>query len=728
MKKFTLAFIGLFAMMSISFAQTTLPTSWDCQPSTLPTLGWTTDMVNYYNAGSVGYYHSSPSACKFDATGRYIIVNFADAPGIVSYWLRGSSFSGGTFTVEESTNGTTYTAVKTYTSANLSLNSMARDSVTLNAASRYVKFVYTLKSAGNVSVDDITINKKAAGPQADIEIKQILTSIPNGGTYIFGNSSSKTFKVINHGTVDALTISGNSFTGTDASMFSIPSMPATITHGDSATFNINFAPTGADGSKYATLSITNSDVNKNPYVINLYAVKGSYATEPTAAATNLNITGVKTFKYNVAFSDATPAPENYIVLRNIGSAVTDQPTNGQTYTKGQYIGTSQVVYIGAAGSFTPTYIIANSAYHFKVFSFNGPSGFESYLTSSTLSGSVTTPHDMIGSYYSSINPLSTTLFADLHTLINPHTAMNYSSYANDMINKFECRDTAIGTSNKKVVTCVYTGMNYVYDEPFSWTDMNREHTFCQSWMPTVNLGDFQTRPEYSEYHNLFPVSGPHANSYRSNLPLGNVVTITNQYMSGKYGLDAAGHQVYEPRDSHKGDAARAMFYMVVCYYGVDGYPWTLPTYLSTIYPYGQDEAVLKAWHILDPPDAWEMARNDYIQSMQLNRNPFVDSIGWVEHLIFTNPNAVENYTESNNQIVTYPNPAKENFFASFKLTKEQDVTVAIYDITGKEEYSTVINCKSGINTIELNPALSGGLHMLRIKTTDGVFSKKIIIE
>lgn len=727
MKKLSLAFLTLFAAATI-FAQTTLPTSWDCQPSTLPGAGWTTDMVNYYNVGSLGYYHSSPSACKFDATGRYVIVNFTDAPGKASYWLRGSSFSGGTFSAEESVNGTTWTNVKTYTSSNLSLNSMAKDSVTLNAASRYFKLVYTNKSAGNVSVDDITVYKKTAGPEADIEIKQDLTKIPTGSTYVYGNATSKTFKVLNHGTVNALTISANNFTGTDASMFNIASMPATVNAGDSATFNITFSPTGADGSKYATLSITNSDVNKNPYVINLYGIKGSYATEPTATAASLTVTNVKTYKYLVTFTDATPAPEKYIVLRSIGGAVADQPSDGQTYIKGQYIGNSQVVFIGEAGSFTPLNTIANTGYYFKVFSYNGPSGYENYLTSLSTSGNATTPHDMIGTYYSTINPQSTTLFSDLHTLINPHTAMNYSSYANDMINKFECRDTAIGGVNKKVVTCVYTGMNYVYDEPFSWADMNREHTFCQSWMPTVNLPDYNLRPEYSEYHNLFPVSGPHANSYRSNLPLGNVVTITNQYLSGKYGLDAVGHQVYEPRDEQKGDAARAMFYMIVCYYGVDGYPWTLPTYLSTLYPYGQDQAVLKAWNLFDQPDEWEMARNDYIHSMQNNRNPFVDSLGWANNINFMNPAAIETYNDNNTELVTYPNPAKEKFFAAFGLESAQEVSVIMYDITGKLEFSKIYNGRSGYNTLEINHGLPAGLYMLNIKTDGKTLSKKIMID
>jgi hypothetical protein len=206
------------------------------------------------------------------------------------------------------------------------------------------------------------------------------------------------------------------------------------------------------------------------------------------------------------------------------------------------------------------------------------------------------------------------------------------------------------------------------------------------------------------------------------------VTITNQYLSGKYGLDAVGHQVYEPRDEQKGDAARAMFYMIVCYYGVDGYPWTLPTYLSTLYPYGQDQAVLKAWNLFDQPDEWEMARNDYIHSMQNNRNPFVDSLGWANNINFMNPAAIETYNDNNTELVTYPNPAKEKFFAAFGLESAQEVSVIMYDITGKLEFSKIYNGRSGYNTLEINHGLPAGLYMLNIKTDGKTLSKKIMID
>ena len=43
---------------------------------------------------------------------------------------------------------------------------------------------------------------------------------------------------------------------------------------------------------------------------------------------------------------------------------------------------------------------------------------------------------------------------------------------------------------------------------------------------------------------------------------------------------------------------------------------------------------LLAWHLADPPDAEEVARNSVIQTFQGNRNPFVDHPEWVSRALF----------------------------------------------------------------------------------------------
>ncbi|MGE5498295.1 MAG: endonuclease, partial [Syntrophothermus sp.] len=107
------------------------------------------------------------------------------------------------------------------------------------------------------------------------------------------------------------------------------------------------------------------------------------------------------------------------------------------------------------------------------------------------------------------------------------------------------------------------------------------------------------------------------------------------YLEAKMGSNTSNRVVWEPRNSHKGDAARALLYMSVRYDGVSG-NWTF-NYLNNIslpkFNEGsQDLATLLQWNKMDPPDKWEIDRNNYIQSVQLNRNPFVDHPEWADYI------------------------------------------------------------------------------------------------
>ncbi len=234
-----------------------------------------------------------------------------------------------------------------------------------------------------------------------------------------------------------------------------------------------------------------------------------------------------------------------------------------------------------------------------------------------------------GNYYSTIDTSSSSFVINLHNLIYPHTKITYYTTA---VANYATRDT---TDGKKVVTCVYSGENYVFTPPFSWGTYSREHTWCHSWMPTYPS---ESGPEYSDQHHLYPTNQNKANGIRSNHPLGIVVNPSYTYLQCKLGTNNLGYTVFEPRDSQKGDAARALFYMAVCYHGENGKDWSF-NYLNTVTLPSknegpQDVALLKQWHQQDPPDAWEIARNDSVYKYQRNRNPFIDNPKWVDIIDF----------------------------------------------------------------------------------------------
>ena len=114
-----------------------------------------TDALGCTKNGLGSDYSASGTKLKFDNTGDYMIIQLASSPAYVSYAILGNSFSGGTFKVQESSNGSTYTDVATYTSS-----PSGTKTNNLNAATRYIKFIYTTKSSGNIGLGTIVIKAR----------------------------------------------------------------------------------------------------------------------------------------------------------------------------------------------------------------------------------------------------------------------------------------------------------------------------------------------------------------------------------------------------------------------------------------------------------------------------------------------------------------------------------------------------------------------------------------
>jgi len=105
-------------------------------------------------------YGSSPKL-KFDGTGDYVLLRFNERPGTLKFDIKGNSFSGGTFTVQTSTDGTTYTDLKAYDADDLS-STLSEEFDNLAADVRYIKWIYTSKSNGNVALGNISLAKYVA--------------------------------------------------------------------------------------------------------------------------------------------------------------------------------------------------------------------------------------------------------------------------------------------------------------------------------------------------------------------------------------------------------------------------------------------------------------------------------------------------------------------------------------------------------------------------------------
>jgi endonuclease I len=553
-------------------------------------------------------------------------------------------------------------------------------------------------------------------PAREINVKMGGLTVLNNGTYVIGNVASTNVTIENSGSQN-LTISATSLSGTNAADFS-GTFTGTVAPTSSQSFTLNFAPTGT-GSRTATLSIASDDSDENPYVITLSAVgTDNLATEPTSNPTNLTFPLVKAYTIGGQYAAGVNA-EKYIVLWKNGSAITGVPTDGVTYKRGDVVGDAKVAYIGSGMSFTPRHVIANQNYHFAVYAFNGPDGFENYKTTAPATGNVTSQGQQIGNYYNGLNSNSQVFLMNLSALINPHNFVSYFNYKTTMMNQFEIRDTTAGQS---YVVCVYSGERKVFNDPFDWTatGYSREHTYSHSWMPTFPA-DNPEQKEYNDQHNLYPTNLQNANTPRSNLPMdiitGNTVF---SYLNCAVGYRADGQLCFTPRAEQRGNAARAMFYMATCYNGQLANNWKLPT--------NQSQDILKQWHYEDLPDNYEIARHEYIYSLQNNRNPYIDSTDFVCHVNFSAMSyeecqvGLQEKLESNFSV--FPVPTNNKVYAQVNGTN-----ITSYSVTDAQGRTIIQVDSQNLPVLELAAGqFKSGVYMLKVGTEYGTVQSSFVIE
>jgi endonuclease I len=245
---------------------------------------------------------------------------------------------------------------------------------------------------------------------------------------------------------------------------------------------------------------------------------------------------------------------------------------------------------------------------------------------------------------------------------------------------------------------------------------NREHTFPRSLAGygSIDLDDIRDGKEVfwnttadslrhgnSDAHALRAADGPE-NSIRSN----------NHY--GQYNGPAGN------ASSFKGDVARSVLFMQIRYNGlsvVNGYPSNL----------GQmgDLATLLEWHRNDPPDNFEMNRNNIVYEWQVNRNPFIDLPDLVEYIWGTNVGvAWDNnlsVTEFNTKTLKlFPNPVNNQLFIT---GKSNEYEVVIYSSEGRK-----IQSKTLKNNTPLNLELASGMYFAKISSEGKTETKKFLVK
>lgn len=248
---------------------------------------------------------------------------------------------------------------------------------------------------------------------------------------------------------------------------------------------------------------------------------------------------------------------------------------------------------------------------------------------------------------------------------------------------------------------------------------NREHIFPQSrggfasgtsstadgidiWEPT-NADDILAG--HSDAHHLRAEAG-NINSSRGNKDYG---------LSDYNG--PSGNQ-----GSWKGDVARSLFYMAVRYNLLDvveGNPAD-----STMYQLGDLTSLLE-WNATDPSDDFEMNRNNYIQTWQHNRNPFIDMPTLADYIWGSQVGEVWNNTLSSDdfetfKFVMYPNPANDNVTIS---GLENEASLEIFNVMGQK-----VAAQKFYQTTTLPINFQAGIYLVKVTSIDKTKTQKLIVK
>lgn len=236
---------------------------------------------------------------------------------------------------------------------------------------------------------------------------------------------------------------------------------------------------------------------------------------------------------------------------------------------------------------------------------------ETDLTSGTLTVPVSGTKAYAEALYASTQGKSGALLKSALTTIasTGHTALGYNTARDRMYGNID----NVGGE----VECIYTGRKATFNTRSGATanNFNCEHTWPQSKFSEAD-------PMVSDINHLFS-SDEAANGKRSNYPFGVVTSASWTVGGSKYGSGYGGQTVFEPRDEHKGDCARAMLYFITRYPNNYGSFWADSPY---------QEAAFRDWNKRFPPTAKSKARNNGVQQYQGNRNPFIDHPEFVERI------------------------------------------------------------------------------------------------
>lgn len=324
-------------------------------------------------------------------------------------------------------------------------------------------------------------------------------------------------------------------------------------------------------------------------------------------------------------------------------------------------------------------------------------------------------------YYATLEGLSgAALKQALQNIIANPTVVHAHNYG-DIIDILKTADQNPKNSNEVWLMYVEKPRSKLefQDTGINTGKWNREHIYPQSrggytdgtssipdginvWLPT-NADDILAG--HGDAHHIRAEDGAE-NSLRSNNDYG---------LTGYNGPSGT-------MGSWKGDVARSVFYMAVRYNALSVVNGDIAD--TTVGQLG-DLASLLTWNTLDPSDDFEMNRNNYIYTWQVNRNPFIDFPDLANYIWGSKVGQTWHSNLSTNQfgnlkVLLYPNPAQKTINIS---GLNEMATVEIYNSIGAK----VLESKFTGET-HLNIDFPTGVYYTKINSGCQSIVKKFLVE
>ncbi len=304
----------------------------------------------------------------------------------------------------------------------------------------------------------------------------------------------------------------------------------------------------------------------------------------------------------------------------------------------------------------------------------------------------------------------------------------------------QARDTMFANiyAHDDSLTGVYSGYTIYLDptqDPTTWAydhDIDTEHTWPKS-KGAVGLAE-------SDMYHLYPtrreVNSARANDPFAEIPdaettkwfrLNQVLTTIPTSHIAEYSEKDDNASLFEPREDHKGNVARAMFYFYTMY------QQQADSSDPDFFPIQKE--VLYLWNSLDPVDSLERVRNESIAAYQGgHKNPFILDSSLVRRAYFSSPVSIpaaintlpKNYFLRQN----FPNPFNPHTTIQFSVPEAGQVRMAVYNLRGQRLEAKIISVNPGAFYYEFDgSAYPSGIYFYQLSTPAGFsITRKMLLQ